>query len=310
MRVSLIVGATVAGVVALASVVVRPALLVPIVIGAAVALLGVVVLFLLRRRGGRRAPARLPPAHYDAHRVRSWRSLVLLVAAALAVVLPLASVVQTTQSPRPHVVDRRSVRSVSYAAVLEYAAATGRWHWTEHVRIPHSLFAAHASMRRMHLAGWDFVGKRGPHGGLVLYRHETAFRIPTSFWPLMTKRRLRLPVLRSRLLHATLVPRDGSVVEMQAPRRMIHDTDPPSAVSTYAGVDTFMLRVAGVEDGLVAPELRFEVANRFGRTSLYATLEDITGGKIVAWLFGIVSGVVFGFFLTRELDRRFPKTAT
>jgi hypothetical protein len=198
--------------------------------------------------------------------------------------------------------------AVVYAAVIKYKPASGQWRWSERIRIPRKLFTRKALAAPRDLgAAWHYVDVRGRNGALLLYGRVSTFKITTHVWPALTKAHLKLPVLRSRLLLATVVPRDGSVVELRAPSRMIHDTDPSGQRSGYGGTDIVSVRIAGLEDELAEPELRFEVANGFGRTMIYGTLSGITEAGIVAWLFGIVAATVVTFVCNRLLERRFPK---
>jgi hypothetical protein len=311
---------------------VRPALVVPVAIGAGVAAIAVGLLDLRRRSNARRRrtgvqriareaprseslsalahrsdPAPAPRATSSRRRAASGIVGVLGIVIAVLGSLHVAGV-SVSPTVRRGVPSERGVEPMAYHAVLEYMPSTGRWLRAERVRIQRHLLRHDSGLVRRDLLGgrWRYGGLRGAHGSLALYRRAITMTIATHGWPILTEAQVALPVLDAAPLRSVLVPEDGSVVELRAPERMIYETDPSATRQTFAGEDILSLPLAGLEDDPDQRTIRFEVANSLGRNAVYAGLHGLTAGTLVWGLFVLFAVSVAGYFINRVLKRLWP----
>lgn len=228
------------------------------------------------------------------------RRVPLLVLAALVVVavgvFAIARHGDEPASPSRGATPPRMVPA-KYDATLDFDPETGSWAVHETIDVP-------LRKRRETPAtledDWAYDGP-GSGPGRGVYVRTRTIAAQTSFWPF--KRVINViaipqPVDGRRVFIAA----DRSIVRFVGPRRLVGDTTPaPSKRGRNAGGrETVELSLTGLRHNPSQRQVEVDVANGLGRSAIYAFVV-----KWGPWLLGLVLTTAVGFFVTRELNKRY-----
>lgn len=205
------------------------------------------------------------------------------------------------------------VRAVPYHARLEMARGGRKVTGQEVVRISRSILNSEGTSPT--LAGppdigpeWKYAGPRGRNQDVYAFVHPYTHAIkPASGVGILRWNSLPVSVIEDGQLDTTLVPQDGSVVELHIPRRAVYGTDPDAKRGEDGKVLDFALN--GLEDDPGARHIDIEVARGVGRWSVYEGIRQVTLWSFVKWLVPAVLLIVVAFFVNRFLKNRFPDAA-
>jgi hypothetical protein len=174
-----------------------------------------------------------------------------------------------------------SVRPVTYAAIVEYDESRSRWDARETVHV-----ARHA-LERMTRGGavrwdsgdptlrdrvlgesWHYLGDRGSSGQVYAYRRTRSIRVNLHGRPQAGEGTITISPITTGRLAATLVPRDGSVVELRAPGHLVREIDPAAVKRQFGNEDIFTLRLRGLEDYEERRDIHLQLADRIADPSI------------------------------------------
>jgi hypothetical protein len=310
----------------------QPALLIPVFGG--VVLGGLVAFPTIRRRGARGAHAAAPAAE-AAHPLpaavaarRSHVPMIVGVAAALILVAIVAAVAllssgqkavapfptpTVTPTPTPNASERfPSVRGIRYAATVTLVDEPRRFRVHEVIRLPGDLLESSSAGESGPQVGdeWEFQGARGERSEQYVYTRDRNIPIDTAGLPdVLRKNSIGLAQIVLPGSRTTLVPRDGSLVELRVPRRFIYGTDPEAKRRRYGGNEILTVKLEGLEDSPERRAVEVEVANWLGRRALYQRIQSSTLWGSVWWLIGPLIALIVAYFVQRWLKEHFPEPA-
>jgi hypothetical protein len=300
-----------AAVLAGAIVFVRPALALVVIGGATAGLLIGAVAGIVRAR----APLR---------RVAPAAVLVPIVLAAAAATSLLAGAGPdrgASPSTEPPIA-RRVLSHATYAATLRLDSGPSRWRVAEHfvigsATLGRSRDARLRAARRLARRATTWRAIWTGAGDLRLDRTRTAPARIDSLPSFLTANRLPLPKLqwspRTGVIQ-TVTAAEGSALALRTPRRMIHNSDPEGRPRDVTGGEQVTrLVLASDAEPFAESAVEFDLANRWGRTALYARLRSASLWGGIGWLLGgLVSafaGALAASLVPRYLERRLPAAA-
>jgi hypothetical protein len=196
-------------------------------------------------------------------------------------------------SPARHVVEAR------YDATLTFNPDTDRWAVHETIDVP---LPGRRPRPESLNGGWEYDGP-GEGARQGVYVRARTIEAEMSFWPfervtnVIAIPRPWLPSRRQSVMAA-----DGSIVRLTGPRRLVGDTTPAPSQrgNTAGGRETVELSLTGLRHDPARRQVEVDVANSVGRSGIYAFII-----KYGPWLLGLVISTAVGFFVNRELKRRF-----
>jgi len=302
----------------------RPALWIAVLVGAGA---GAAAYFLLRpaEAGRRYRRAAGPPTRASrSGGALAVASIVVLVAAILIAGVLLSGGARdeggggTSGSGGNGVV--RGVRTVNYHGDFTLDVNRRLWRGREVITVQPNFLAQYAATPRVgrRLArrparalgpGWTYEGDRDS-GALAYVRVRTESVAIRGFPRVLSHNRIDIPEVDSWLLRVTLVPADKSTVALRTPVFAIYDESPEAKRRHTHSEDRLTFTLNGLADDPSSRQVEMDVANGWGRNSVFGHARDFTGWTVVKWLLGLVLAIataVATYLVLRVVKGRWPE---